>query len=339
MNTNFTLKLGKMSLGTELTFDGNPNWHLFTTGRSGEGKSWMGRHLAMQVPGVGGRVIAIDHSGDFVEAKPKQGWDPASMEIINVRDKQYRLNPFHMNEGETLDDMVDRVVDLVDSGIRLSSGQWAYLVDAITEGYEDGEMNSMSDLVDKVRDDARMNETAARLLPKIRSLGRLIPSGEKEIDWKANTPGITIVDLSKIRDRAAKRILTEMLLNSICDLRMNGAPGKDETPLVVLLDECQLLSFREGSQEVRILREGRKFGVFGWFATQWINDRNALSALGQAGLHIYFRPAEEDLHKTALKLAHGDRKRVPECEKRLSRLQVGQFMYASGQRLIVSSPI
>ena len=200
-------------------------------------------------------------------------------------------------------------------------------------------MNSMSDLVDKVRDDARMNETAARLLPKIRSLGRLIPSGEKEIDWKVNVPGITIVDLSKIKDRAAKRILTEMLLNSICDLRMNGTPGKDETPLIVLLDECQLLSFREGSQEVRILREGRKFGVFGWFATQWINDKNALSALGQAGLHLYFRPAEEDLHKTALKLAHGDRKRVAECEKRLSRLQVGQFMYASGQRLIVSSPV
>ena len=339
MNTKFTLKLGKMSLGTELTFDGNPNWHLFMTGRSGEGKSWEGRDLSMQVPSVGGRVIAIDPSGDFVEAKTTQGSDPAGMENINVLDKHYCLNPFHMNEGETLDDMVDRVVDLVDSGIRLSSGQWAYLVDAITEGYEDGEMKSMSNLVDKVRDDARMNETAARLLPKIRSLGRLIPSGETEIDWKANVPGITIVDLSKIKDRAAKRILTEMLLNSICDLRMNGTPGEAEAPLIVLLDECQLLSFKEGSQEVRILREGRKFGLYGWFATQWLNDKNALSALGQAGLHIYFHPAEEDLHKTALKLAHGDRKRVAECEKRLSRLQVGQFMYASGQRLIVSSHI
>lgn len=339
MKMNFTLKLGKMSLGTELIFDGNPNWHIFMTGRSGEGKSWEGRDLAKQVPGTGGRVIVLDHSGDFVEAKQKQEWDPSSMDIINVRDKRYGLNPFRINEGETVDDMVDRVVDLVDSGIRLSSGQWAYLVEAITEGFEDGEMKSMPDLVAKVRDDARMNNTAARLLPKIRSLGRLIPSGEMEIDWKANVPGITIVDLSEIKDRAAKRILTEMLLNVICDLRMNGTPGEAETPLIVLLDECQLLSFKEGSQEVRILREGRKFGLYGWFATQWLNDKNALSALGQAGLHIYFHPAEEDLHKTALKLAHGDRKRVAECEKRLSRLQVGQFMYASGQRLIVSSPI
>ena len=95
---------------------------------------------------------------------------------------------------------------------------------------------------------------------------------------------------------------------------------------------------RESDQEVRILREGRKYGVGGWFATQWIHDRTAMAALGQAGLHLYFRPAEDDLHKSAMKLANGNRKCVVECEKRLSRLKVGQFLYRNGHRLVVSSP-
>ena len=335
---NFKLKLGKMSLGTDLEFDGNPNASIYLSGVSGQGKSWEARDLVMQIPSNEGRGIVFDITGDFVRANPKQGWDPSKMDVINIRDKEYKMNPFVLNDGESMDDMVDRVVNLIDTAIKLSPGQWAYLFDTITEACKEGSMRSMADLINRIREESRVDTTAARLLPKIRSVGRLLPNGEKEIDWKVDIPGITIVDLSTIKDRGAKRILIEVMLAAICDLRMNGTPG-GQKPLVVVLDECQLLRFRDDSQEVRILREGRKFGLFGWFATQWTNDKNALSALGQAGLHIYFRPAEEDLHKTALKLAHGDRKRVAECEKRLSRLQVGQFMYASGQRLIVSSPV
>ena len=338
MKQNMKLKLGEMSMGTALEYLTVSNPHVLLTGVSGYGKSWELRLMVLQVPEQKGRAIILDFSGDFQKPYPKQGWDPKRAEVIDVRSGKYRMNPFRKKEGESVDDVVDRVMEMISSGLRLTPSQWAYVADIIAEGMANGTIDSMAALVQAIKEDAENYDVAARLLPKIRSLGRLIPCGDQEIDWKADEPGITIVDLSKIKDRTARLILTEMMLSDICDLRMNGEPSDEVNPLVVLVDECQHLCFRESDQEVRILREGRKYGVGGWFATQWIHDRTAMAALGQAGLHLYFRPAEDDLHKTAMKLANGDRKRIVECEKRLSRLKVGQFLYRNGSRLVVSSP-
>lgn len=331
------LKLGKMSMGTALVYNTVGNAHVFVSGKSGYGKSWELRILAMQVPEQHGRVIILDFSGDFQKPYPKQGWDPKKAEIIDVRSGKFGLNPFSKLEGETADDVTDRVVGMLDSGLKLTPSQWAYVSDIVSEGVEYGSISSVADIVERIKADSNDYGVAQRLLPKVRTLGRLLPKGAKEIDWKADEPGITIVDLSKIKDRTAKAVLTEMMLSAICDLRMASDPV-DKDPLVVLLDECQHLRFKDHDQEVRILREGRKFGVSGWFATQWLQDKTALAALGQADLHIFFRPAEDDLHKTAMKLADGDRKQIVDCEKRLAGLKVGQFLYRNGHRLVVSSP-
>lgn len=331
------LRLGKMSMGTALEYSTKGNAHVFMSGKSGYGKSWEMRLLVKQIPEQHGRTIILDFSGDFQKPYPEQEWDPKKAEIIDVRSGDFGLNPFVRKEGETADDVADRVMDMLESGLKLTPSQWAYVRDIIAEGLESGSIASIADIIERIKMDANEYGVAQRLLPKVRSLGRLLPKGGKKIDWRVDEPGITIVDLSKIRDRTARAILTEMILSTICDLRMAGEPG-DKNPLVIALDECQHLRFNEHDQEVRILREGRKYGVSGWFATQWIHDKTALAALGQADLHLYFKPAEDDLHKTAMKLANGDRKQVVDCEKRLAGLKVGQFLYRNGSRLVVSSP-
>lgn len=330
------LVLGTLQSGTQLTWSGIPNNHFYSTGRSGEGKTYFSRSMAIQIPGLGGRCIIFDYTGDFVKDSPEQNWPTAGTEIINIRKDKIDLNPFLSEmEGETNDEISERVVALLSRGLRFTPTQWAYLSDAITEGLECDLLHSVADLVEMIKMDAEENDTAKRLLPKIKVLGKLLPSNGKKIDWKLDTPGITIIDMSSIKDPMALAVLAELLLWTICSLRMHSIPDRP-TPLVLLLDECQRLRFQEGDTTVRILREGRKYGIWGWFSTQWISNKTAVAALNQAGLRIHFRPDDQNLHNTAREIACGDRKMVPIYESRLANLKRGQFMYRKGTSMITS---
>ena len=49
-----------------------------------------------------------------------------------------------------------------------------------------------------------------------------------------------------------------------------------------------------GSLMKHILCEGHKYGLAGWFASQWISDKEAVAALEQASLRVHFRPDKEN---------------------------------------------
>ena len=334
----YQLSLGSLSLGIPLTWEGNPNFHIYMTGNSGQGKTYLFRNLARQMPEMGGRCIIFDYSGDFIAKSSQQNWPIAGTDIVDMRSGDITINPFlPERKGETLDEIAERVVALLGSGIRFGIAQWAYLYDTISCGLENNLLHSIADLISQIERDAADNDTAKRILPKIKRLGKLLHGNGNPIDWKYNVPGITIISLSTIKDPVTLTSLAELYLWSICSPRMSSIP-KATTPLVLLMDECQRLRFKDGDTTVRILREGRKYGIWGWFSTQWVHDKMASTALNQAGLRIYFRPNDNDLHKTALKLACGNKAKLPVYERQLSNLKRGQFMFQKGSRLIISQP-
>lgn len=334
----YQLSLGSLSLGMPLTWDGNPNFHIYMTGNSGQGKTFLSRNLASQIPGMGGRCIIFDYSGDFITESSQQNWPIAGTDVIDVRSGDITINPFlPENDSETHEEIAERVVALLSSGIRFGIAQWAYLYDTITYGLENDQLHSIADLVFQIEINAEDDDTAKRILPKVKRFGKLLHGNGNPIDWKYNVPGITIINLSTIKDPVTLTILAEILLWSICSPRMSSIP-EETTPLVLLLDECQRLRFKDGDTTVRILREGRKYGIWGWFSTQWIYDKTASAALNQAGLRIYFRPNEDDLHKTALKLSCSNKAKLPVYERQLSNLKRGQFMFQKGSRLIITQP-
>lgn len=121
------LVLGTLQSGTQLTWSGIPNNHFYSTGRSGEGKTYFSRSMAIQIPGLGGRCIIFDYTGDFVKDSPEQNWPTAGTEIINIRKDKIDLNPFLSEmEGETNDEISERVVALLSRGLRFTPTQWAY---------------------------------------------------------------------------------------------------------------------------------------------------------------------------------------------------------------------
>lgn len=162
-------------------------------------------------------------------------------------------------------------------------------------------------------------------LIRLKDLARFFPCSKEDYDWKLTQPGITILRFDTIPDRATQALITELLL---ADLWAQKIQAPETCPIVVLLDECQRFSFQETSMLVRILREGRKYHINGWFASQWINDKNATQALEQAALRAYFYPGDRNVRSLA-KVLCPNISQAKQYEGLIHQLGVGQFLYVN----------
>ena len=91
-------------------------------------------------------------------------------------------------------------------------------------------------------------------------------------------------------------ILTELILWDIWNYSIKY--GNESTPMPLVLDEAQNLSHDENSPSGKILAEGRKFGVSGWYATQFMAGRLTPGEIGnlqQAAQKLYFSPPENSI--------------------------------------------
>ena len=170
----------------------------------------------------------------------------------------------------------------------------------------------------------KMEATTARL----RDLGRFFPGSGHGVDWKLREPGIKVLQFDTILDRAVQAVITEVLLADLWGEKLSS--GNDTCPVVVVVDECQRFRFREESILTRILREGRKYHLSGWFASQWIDDEDALKALDQAALRVYFYPGDRNVCNLAKTLSSTSQQRKAFMQL-ISRLEVGYFLYQDGQ--------
>ena len=140
-------------------------------------------------------------------------------------------------------------------------------------------------------------------------------------------PGLCILDFNRVQGQQLRALLLEMVLQTIWSRRCTGEPsGKTAVPLIVVLDECQGLAWSEGSAAVRLLREGRKYDVGGWFCSQWIRNETAVSALQQAALQAHFRPEDTRVTRLARRLCPDTRSEAEQCRHLLQSLRVGQFL-------------
>lgn len=335
---NMKLELGQSLMGTPLSFDGIPNFHMQILGLSGMGKSYKLKTLIPQVVEKGARCFIFDCTGDFltVDTEEFPQWEYANVEVFKMRDKFLSLALFEPhNSDETIEDIGDRLSDMLHVGLKLGDSQWAYISECIINGLSCGAIKTFQDVVDLVEADIKYEDPARRMLPKIKKLNRILPSGTTPTDWKLDSPGITILDLHQIKDPASQALLVEMLLGAICGKRMGGIPEACP-PVVLVFDECQRLRLTEGSFAHRILREGRKYNLSGWFSTQWIRNEQEEDALSQAGLKIYFRLEGNVLRRTVKSLGISDLETRKRYEHLLSTLPRGQFLYRRGKQMYLS---
>lgn len=167
-------------------------------------------------------------------------------------------------------------------------------------------------------------------------LAHLIHCGEELISLDLVTPGLRILDFSQIQGHQLRKIMLEIVLNVVWMQRCGGTEtARSGTPLLILMDEAQNLVWKEESAAVRILREGRKYDIGGWFCSQWIKNETAVAALRQSALQAHFHPDDASAVPLAKMLGADERDAISVCRQHLQTLQVGQFLWLGPKRVPV----
>ena len=122
------------------------------------------------------------------------------------------------------------------------------------------------------------------------------------MDWTSirdSGGSVYVIQLSGF-DRDVQILLTELLLWDIWSFSMKS--GSEDKPFIIVMDEAQNLDHGEKSPSAKILTEGRKFGLSGWYATQFMKPQltdDEIQRLQQAGQKLYFCPPDDGVTTVA----------------------------------------
>lgn len=313
------------------------NRHLLINGNSGCGKTYCIQALLMEMVRAGVSGVVFDYTSGFTPDK----LDPVFMNELGDRIQQrvvyvhkIPVNPFakqtvrvggiEVPEADTV--VATRVANVFTSVYGFGGQQKSALYKAIKNGlkHHNGTM-SFSYLEDELNDVSQ--KQAETVLSKIQPFLDLEPFAEdEEFDWGEirDSGGMVYVMQLDGFDRPTQLLLTELLLWDIWNYCVKN--GNEEHPFVIVMDEAQNLSHGEGSPSEKILTEGRKFGISGWYATQFMKPQltdDEIQRLQQAGQKLYFCPPDDGVLTVARSIdidAQGAREWAP----RLKALKKGE---------------
>lgn len=340
----FTLNLGETEAHEPIIFSGGHNNHIFLSGKTGSGKSYKLTKMISQLPDQGVRCIIFDSTGDFTsEINNNSNILPVdSVKIVNFKNSPYSILPFSaIYEKESLDFRIQRLVDCISSIVELGSKQKSTLEKVLTQYLSQEAVSpslvGLNDVISIGKSEYSVDETVKNA---IQNLCQYLPSGSELFDWELDTPGITIVQLHGNFAGRKMAVISQLLTGFIIHLRKNQ-PLRSFSPVVFVYDECQELDMHADTQIAFLLRQGRKYGFSGFFSTQWIAKESVKYALGDVGTRLYFTPTENDLPNVTQNLfdVASDSSRITtksEYRRMLAQLEVGQFVYVSNKKAILS---
>lgn len=313
------------------------NRHLLINGNSGCGKTYCIQTLLMEMVRAGISGVVFDYTSGFTPDK----LDPVFMEELGNRIQQrvvyvqkIPVNPFakqtvkvggmEVPEADTV--VATRVANVFTSVYGFGGQQKSALYKAIKNGlkHHNGTM-SFAYLEDELNDVSQ--KQAETVLSKIQPFLDLEPFAEdEEFDWSTirDSDGMVYVMQLDGFDRPTQLLLTELLLWDIWNYCVKN--GNEEHPFVIVMDEAQNLSHAEGSPSEKFLTEGRKFGISGWYATQFMKPQlsdDEIQRLQQAGQKLYFCPPDDGI-MTVAKSIDIDAQGAKEWAPKLKSLKKGE---------------
>ncbi|MEI4615255.1 MULTISPECIES: DNA phosphorothioation-dependent restriction protein DptH [Bacillus cereus group] len=294
------------------------NRHLIIGGRSGEGKTYFIQSMLLQLAKVGQSSVIIDYSASYTKSKLDEKFIKVLGDRIHERivyDDKLPINPFlrrefYTNHGFRVEksyEVAGRVAAIFESVFNFGPQQANAIYTAIKEGidkYE--EAFTMKKLMLELKEIEDVSgSTLASIVNKLQQFVDIDPFDYNEqFTWDnyyKKAGQISIIQFDGFDQDNIKKLMTELLL---WEIWYYAQRGNEEQPMPVVLDEAQNLSFKSGSPSDKILREGRKFGITAWFATQsFVNFKpTEMSALENATTSIYFHPIDSDIKGVSEKL-------------------------------------
>ena len=333
--TDLHLTLGRTRAGAPVIWSGADNPHIAVSGRSGSGKSYFLKGLLEQAAQQKATCLVLDYSGDFPGYRPPEG---IPFRRLDVSHPDFRFNPLAHGDDSSPQVAAQRLLTAIHNVSRIGARASLSLQTAALEYLEAAAHPSLRGLADFARQKERPNAGLAAALEPLDLLAALVRCGEEPISLDLTNPGISVLSFDQILNTRIRSLLVELLLGAVWAQRSSQSDWT--RPLILLLDECQNLSWGEGSMAVRILREGRKRGLAGWFSSQYITQKTAAAALGQAALQAYFRPDDANIPHLARSFSQAGTGSAAQWSQLIRNLKVGQFLLSNGpgNHLVVTVP-
>lgn len=312
------------------------NRHMLIEGASGYGKSYFIQRMLKELSNQGIPSIIVDYTNGFKKSK----LEPEFKESVEDRIEQHKvmfekfpLNPFKKYLIEDDDEFVPeldynvagRFKNIINNVYNFGDQQQMAIYNAALSGISKyGDEMDLTKFKEELikQDSPQANST----LNKLTQFLDINPFKTDDFDWSCldEMDGkIRIIQLAGL-SRDIQIVITEFILLDLWNYKFNL--GKEERPFIVVLDEAQNLDFSNGSSSYNILKEGRKFGWSGWFATQSVKGSmksDEITTLENANEKIYFHPIDNSISDIAVKLSKdGNDKKY--WEQKLSKLNKGQ---------------
>lgn len=322
------------------------NRHLLITGTSGNGKTYSIQTMLYELAKKNVSSVIFDYTEGFMTQHLEEPFKNFLGDRINqkiIYSTGVPINPFQRQQVELMpgemilekeSDVAARLADIFAHVYNFGDQQYAAIFEAVYNGlikYEN-KMN-MNLFKDELEQMVEKNKIAKSVLSKMSPFFHTVEfSSDTKFNWGdmfyADEAKVNIIQLTMF-SQDMKIIITEMMLWDAWYYTKKF--GSKDKPFVVVLDEAQNLSHAMKSPSASILTEGRKFGWSAWFATQSLSvlKNDEIVRLMQAAFKLYFKPADNEIVKTAKQLdATGEADWIPKLQK----LQKGQCIVA-GDRM------
>ncbi len=290
------------------------NRHLLINGNSGCGKTYCIQGLLLEAVTQGVSAVVFDYTGGFTSGK----LDPVFKERLQgkitqrvVKVSKISINPFikhdmEIDEGitipETNVDVATKIASVFTKIYSLGDQQRSSVYSSVYNGLQKhGDNMSFRAMADELEELG--TGQAKSVLSKIQAFIDMNPFELKgSMDWgniRDSGGSVYVIQLSGF-DRDVQILLTELLLWDIWSFSMKS--GSEDKPFIIVMDEAQNLDHGEKSPSAKILTEGRKFGLSGWYATQFMKPQltdDEIQRLQQAGQKLYFCPPDDGVTTVA----------------------------------------
>ena len=314
------------------------NRHLLINGNSGCGKTYCIQTLLLEAAKQGVSAVVFDYTGGFASSKLDPLFKEAMGEHIEqriVKARKIPVNPFVKHDIQIDDDLfvpeenadvADKIAEIFKSVYSLGDQQRSAVYSAVLNGLKiHGDKMSFPAMVEELEKIG--TNYAKTVISKIQTFTDFNPfTTDEDFHWSdiRDSDGIVYVFQLIGYGREIQVLLTELLLWDIWSFCVKN--GDESKPFILVLDEAQNLSHGEKSPSAKILTEGRKFGLSGWYATQFMKPQltdDEIQRLQQAGQKLYFCPPDDGVMTVAKNIditAQG----AKEWSEKLKKLKKGE---------------
>ena len=308
------------------------NRHMLITGKSGQGKTYFIQTLLLELSKNKIDPLVIDYTDSYLPGQ----LDPILERNANIKQhivmkEKLPINPFKRSELiigdyhqlEDTKNVVSRVAEVLDFVFGLGVQQKSRLITVMNEGMNITPNYTFSSLKNQLleSDDSFLQGLYGRIQPL---LDNDPFSYDDDFSWKeyfGNTGRINIIQLSRYM-HTVQNAMIEFILWDLFNYSQINSNLKLIYP--IFLDEVQNLNFAQEAPTVKILREGRKFGWSGIFATQSLSSiKGEVDAIYNTAEQVHFLPPENQT-KAISKMLSSDRRMQNEYETKLTNLKKGQ---------------